>query len=89
MTAATTEVDPVTGEVGRPPTAPRPTDVAATTDGTTTDADLRRRPTELSAEPPGDGRAFGWLAALELLALILVPGLLLGRAAYDVGERTR
>lgn len=80
---ATTEVDPVTGEVvaAGGTTA---TGVAGTTDGTTTDP-IYATPTELSAGRPGDGRAFGALAALELLALILVPGVLLARGVRRRG----
>lgn len=44
--------------------------------GTSSTADaIYANPTELSADRPIDTRAFGWLAALELLALVLVPGL--------------
>ena len=73
-----TEIDPITGEV-----------VAAagtteTTAGATTDP-LYATPTELSAERPSDGRAFGALAVLELLALILVPGVLLARGVRRRG----
>jgi hypothetical protein len=32
-------------------------------------------PTELAADRTVDGRTFGWLAAVELLALVLLPGL--------------
>ncbi|HEV2796980.1 MAG TPA: hypothetical protein VGV65_05115, partial [Nocardioides sp.] len=80
---ATTEVDPITGEVVTADGATA-TDVTATTDGTTTDP-IYATPTELSASRPGDGRAFGALAALELLALILVPGLLLARGVRRRG----
>ncbi|RYB94548.1 phosphate ABC transporter substrate-binding protein [Nocardioides oleivorans] len=80
---APTEVDPVTGE-----TVPTSgggggggtTDAA----GTTTDP-IYATPTELSAGRPGDDRAFGALAALELLALILVPGLLIARGVRRRG----
>lgn len=76
-----TAIDPVTGEV-----------VAASADGTadagagtTSDTPIYATPTELSASRPGDDRAFGLLAALELLALVLVPGLLLARGVRRRG----
>lgn len=78
-----TEVDPVTGEVVSADGATA-AGVAGTTDGTTSDP-IYATPTELSASRPGDGRAFGALAALELLALILVPGLLLARGVRRRG----
>ena len=31
--------------------------------------------TQLVSDRPADDKAFGWLAALELLALVLVPGI--------------
>ncbi|RYC05710.1 substrate-binding domain-containing protein [Nocardioides zhouii] len=78
----TTEVDPVTGEVvavdGASATG------ATGTTGTTADP-IYATPTELSASRPGDGRAFGALAALELLALVLVPGLLIARGVRRRG----
>lgn len=77
---ATAEVDPVTGEVV---SADGTTATAAGT-GATTDP-IYATPTELSASRPGDGRAFGALAALELLALILVPGLLIARGVRRRG----
>ena len=53
-----------------------------------TDEPLYATPTELSAERPMDSKAFGWLAVLELLALILVPGILISRrAARNGGAR--
>ena len=73
------EVDPVTGEV-----VPAAGSGTGTTTGTTTDP-IYATPTELSASRPGDGRAFGALAALELLALVLVPGLLLARGVRRRG----
>lgn len=81
---AATTVDPVTGEtvtVGGDGTGSTGT---GTGTGTTTDP-IYATPTELSASRPGDGRAFGALAALELLALILVPGLLLARGVRRRG----
>ncbi|GAA5107608.1 phosphate ABC transporter substrate-binding protein PstS [Alloalcanivorax gelatiniphagus] len=79
---AATEVDPVTGET----VAADGTTAASTAagDGTTTDP-IYATPTELSASRPGDDRAFGLLAALELLALILVPGLLIARGVRRRG----
>ncbi|PKH38070.1 phosphate ABC transporter substrate-binding protein [Nocardioides alpinus] len=75
---AATEVDPITGEV----VAAAGSTSAST--GTTTDP-LYATPTELSADRPMDGRAFGALATLELLALILVPGVLLARGVRRRG----
>ena len=77
---ATTEVDPVTGEV----VSADGTTAAAAGTGATSDP-IYATPTELSASRPGDGRAFGALAALELLALILVPGLLIARGVRRRG----
>ena len=79
---AATVVDPITGES----VAATGTDAASTGTGTGTTTDpIYATPTELSADRPSDGRAFGALAALELLALILVPGVLLARGARRRG----
>lgn len=44
-------------------------------DGTATDAGaIYASPTELVADRSGDKSAFGWVAVLELLALVLLPG---------------
>jgi phosphate transport system substrate-binding protein len=80
---AATEVDPVTGEVVSAVGA-TVTGAAGAPSGTTSDP-IYATPTELSANRPGDGRAFGALAALELLALVLVPGLLLARGVRRRG----
>ena len=73
-----TAVDPVTGEtVAAAGTAGAE---VGTGTGSTTDP-IYAPPTELSAARPNDGRAFGALAALQLLALIVVPGVLLARGA--------
>jgi len=77
---ATTEVDPVTGEA----VSADGTTAATAGTGATSDP-IYATPTELSASRPGDGRAFGALAALELLALILVPGLLIARGVRRRG----
>ncbi|CAB4940750.1 unannotated protein [freshwater metagenome] len=75
-----TVVDPVTGEAVGAEAG------AETVSGTGTTSDpIYATPTELSANRPGDGRAFGALAALELLALVLVPGLLLARGVRRRG----
>lgn len=62
-------VDPVTGQ-----------DVPVATDGTTpvaaTSQPVTASPDTLSAERAGDRRPFGWVVVLELLALVLLPGLL-------------
>ncbi len=79
---AETTVDPITGEtVSSDGTAVSAT---GTSTGATTDP-IYATPTELSASRPGDDRAFGALAALELLALILVPGLLIARGVRRGG----
>ncbi len=80
--AATTEVDPITGEVVATADGGATTTGAGT--GTTSDP-IYATPTELSASRANDGRAFGALAALELLALILVPGVLLARGVRRRG----
>ncbi|WP_181411021.1 hypothetical protein [Nocardioides humi] len=38
--------------------------------------DVYASPDTLSADRAGDRRPFGWLVVLELLALVLLPGLL-------------
>ncbi|WP_107705307.1 phosphate ABC transporter substrate-binding protein PstS [Nocardioides allogilvus] len=76
-TGATT-IDPVTGEVVNPPAG---TNVETVSDTGVSGEPLYATPTELSAERPMDSKAFGWLAVIELLALILVPGILISRRA--------
>lgn len=76
----TTEVDPITGETVSTAGA----GASGATAGTTTDP-IYATPTELSADRPMDSRAFGALAALELLALILVPGILMARGVRRRG----
>lgn len=57
-------IDPETGEV------------VGGGDAVATSADaIYANPTELSADRAVDQRAFGWLAALELIALVLLPGM--------------
>jgi len=75
-------IDPVTGEAVIPPAGATVEGVSGTT---TESAPLYATPTELSAERPMDSKAFGWLAVLELLALILVPGILISRRAARNG----
>jgi hypothetical protein len=59
---APTAIDPDTGEVvGADP-------------GTTSGDAIYANPTELVADRSVDKTAFGWLAVLELLALVLLPG---------------
>ncbi|WP_210649391.1 substrate-binding domain-containing protein [Nocardioides sp. SYSU D00065] len=77
-----TEIDPVTGETIS--TSGSGTTAAGTGAATSTDP-IYATPTELSADRPGDGRAFGLLAAVELLALVLVPGLLIARGVRRRG----
>jgi len=57
-------VDPATGEVAGSGTT-------TTTDG----AAIYANPTELASARTSDDKTFGWLAVLELLALVLLPGL--------------
>ena len=69
-----------------PPPAIDPETGAVTTGGTptTTAGDaIYANPTELAAGRTADQKTFGWLAVLELLALVLVPGL------YVVAMRRR
>ncbi|QCC78580.1 phosphate ABC transporter substrate-binding protein PstS [Nocardioides daphniae] len=58
-------VDPTTGEV-----------VGGAVVG---DVAVSATPTELTAARPGDATPFAWLALAQLLALVLLPGLLLAR----------
>lgn len=60
---APTAIDPETGQVVDPGTA-----VAA-------DGAVFANPTELVAGRPSDTRTFGWLAVVEVLALVLLPGM--------------
>ncbi|WP_028644898.1 substrate-binding domain-containing protein [Nocardioides sp. URHA0020] len=66
-------VDPETGAVAA---------AGGTTTATSSD-EIYADPTELAASRTSDDRTFGWLAVLELLALVLVPGL------YVVSMRRR
>ena len=67
-------IDPVTGETvadaGTPPAGTAVTGEA-----------IYALPPELAPDRPMDRRAFGWLRVLELLAVVLVPGVLLARSA--------
>ena len=60
--SAPTSIDPETGAVVGAPT------------GTTSGDAIYANPTELVAGRSVDKTAFGWLAALELLALVMLPG---------------
>lgn len=82
-TGATT-IDPITGEAVNPPAGTTVEGVSAPTTSTSSEP-LYATPTELSAERPMDSKAFGWLAVLELLALVLVPGILISRRAARNG----
>lgn len=81
---ASTTIDPITGETVTTGAEGTTAAGAGATTGGTTDP-IYATPTELSASRPGDGRAFGALAVLELLALILVPGVLLARGVRRRG----
>ena len=79
-------IDPVTGELVAAPAGTSVDPVSGTSTGTAgSSGPLYATPTELSADRPMDGNAFGWLVVLELLALILVPGILLSRRAARNG----
>jgi hypothetical protein len=59
-----------------PPTVDPETGVASGPGTTTTDgAAIYANPTELASARTSDDKTFGWLAVLELLALVLLPGL--------------
>jgi uncharacterized membrane protein YgcG len=77
---APTAIDPETGAV------------VGSSGGTATSGDaIFANPTELVAARSGDRTAFGWLAALELLALVLLPGLFvvaLRRRRVSTGSTT-
>jgi len=60
-----TAVDPETGATGQAAPAVGTSDVA-----------IYANPTELRATRPVDSTTFGWLAVVELLALVLLPGVL-------------
>ena len=68
-----TSIDPITGEA---------VDSSSSTSSVSsaTGEAAYAEPVELSADREGDTKAFGWLAVLELLALILVPGILINRS---------
>jgi phosphate ABC transporter phosphate-binding protein len=73
-----------TGGAAPPAAAVDPETGAVTTGVTTTSADeIYANPTELASSRPADESTFRWLAAVELLALVLVPGL------YAVSMRRR
>jgi phosphate ABC transporter phosphate-binding protein len=79
-------IDPVTGEQVTAPAGPSVDPVSGTSAGTASASEpLYATPTELSADRPMEGNAFGWLVVLELLALVLVPGVLLSRRAARQG----
>ncbi|GAA4378155.1 substrate-binding domain-containing protein [Nocardioides caricicola] len=56
-------IDPETGEV------------VGAADGSTSGEAIYANPTELAANRAVDQRTFGWLAVLELVALVLLPGM--------------
>ncbi len=76
-----------------PPTDPAQQGVDPGTGATVTQADgssaaVYANATTLVADRPAQDRAFGWLAALELLALVMVPGLYVAsRARRQRGGR--
>jgi phosphate ABC transporter phosphate-binding protein len=74
-----TSAPPGTSDPGGAPSIDPETGEVLGGDGTTTTATsgdaIYANPTELVSSRPADTRTFGMLAALELLALVLVPGL--------------
>jgi phosphate transport system substrate-binding protein len=68
------------GSDGAPPgSTPQGTvdpDTGAVTEAGGTTQAIYANATELVSDRPADDRAFGWLAAVELLALIMVPGII-------------
>lgn len=70
-------VDPVTGEA-----------ITTVAGGTTGDAAVYADPsTILSSQRSGDTRAFGWLAGLLLLGLVVAPGLFVASTRRGAGAR--
>jgi len=57
------------------------------TDSTSSDGTVYANPTELVADREADKRTFGWLAVLELLALVLLPGVFVSWARRQRGGR--
>jgi len=82
-----------TGSQNAPPTDPAQQGVDPATGATVTQAGgssaaVYANATTLVSDRPAQDRAFGWLAALELLALVMVPGLYIAsRARRPRGER--
>jgi len=82
-----------TGSQNAPPTDPAQQGVDPATGATVTQAGgssaaVYANATTLVSDRPAQDRAFGWLAALELLALVMVPGLYVAsRARRPRGER--
>lgn len=62
--SGTPSIDPETGQP-----------VDSGDDNLAGDDSVYANPTELSANRPADAKVFGWVAAAELLALVLLPGL--------------
>ena len=83
--AAEPIVDPVTGEALAPPGGSTVDPASGEVVTASASGPLYATPTELSADRPMDNQAFGWLAVLELLALILIPGIWLSRRAARKG----
>ena len=81
------------GSQNAPPTDPAQQGVDPATGATVTQADgssavVYANATTLVSDRPAQDRAFGWLAALELLALVLVPGIYVAsRARRQQGDR--
>jgi phosphate transport system substrate-binding protein len=74
-TGSSAAVDPETGQV-----------VGQAAPAASTGDAIYANPTELEATRPDDSAAFGWLAVLELLALVLLPGVVV---AVQARRRTR
>ena len=78
-----TVVDPDTGTARRPGDRRR----RHRADGTGQQAADFPAPTELAASRPADTTTFGWVAAVLLVALVLLPGLLVSQPAAPSAQR--
>jgi len=75
---ASADVDPETGEV-----------VGQAAPAVSTGDAIYANPTELQSTRPADSTTFGWLAVLELLALVLLPGVFVAAQARRRPRSTR
>jgi phosphate transport system substrate-binding protein len=79
-------VDPDTGQLVSEAPAADPGAQATTTDGTAQQPSYAA-PTELASSRAADTTTFGWVAALLLLAIVLLPGMLLNSFRRRGGPR--